>query len=942
MDNIRKFEPLWGVWNCDCVLGEGSFGRVYRAVRCDGDRAYYSAVKHISVPANEQQLQEVRRSGLYRSDEEISIYFNDVVRDVKKEVDMMYALKANTNIVSYEDHLIIPKETGIGCDIFIRMELLRDLSSLAMEDLSEEEAVNIGIDICTALEVCARSNIIHRDIKPSNIFVNANGDYKLGDFGIAKVLSGTTAGVSKKGTYSYMAPEIYKCEPANFTSDIYSLGVVLYRILNDNRLPFLPRTGIVRPQDYEDAMMKVISGAPMPPPVNASPQMAKVILKACSYNKRDRYRTAGEFRNALFSVLAGSDAASYPAPVDFGNFVTPPAEPSAKQPELMKGQQTEIYEAPAAGKGKKKKTGFIAFAAMAVVIAIVAGIFSIVPKNRTKSGTAPLPEVSAGDLSETPEVPTKHTDDGFSLQILDGYAQIVQYSGSDTDIAIPDEIDGVPVTRIDRTVFYGRSDIKSIEIPDSITYIGNSAFYECSSLESILIPDSVTYIASYAFYGCSGISEIDIPDSVSFIGSGAFGKCSKISEITIPDGIESIGGSTFIECRNLKSISLPDSITKIGEKAFEGCSSLSEISIPEGVTDIGYEAFLNCIALKKVNIPQKITHINRWVFQNCSSLKNITIPDSVTFIDMAAFSGCSALTGIVIPDSVASIDDGAFSDCTNLKSVRLSENLTVISPSTFANCRSLSEIKLPEGITEIGDSAFNGCEVLKKINIPEGVTKLGSSAFSCCSELAEITIPEGVTEIKENTFDCCSSLRSIVIPEAVTYIGRYAFNCCDKLESVTISESLTSIDSHAFHECSGISSLVLPDTVSYIGEGAFEGCSALKSINIPKGVTKINANTFCYCSSLTELTLPEGVTSIDLGAFSFCTNLRKINIPEGLTSIGEVAFMECTSLKSLRIPESVKSIGSFAFENCPITITAPYASYYYGYSIGDNIQWKDE
>ncbi len=306
MEIMKKFEPLWGVWKCESVLGEGGFGRVYKAVRNDGPHAYYSAIKHISVPANEQQLQDARRSGLYRSEKELSDYFNDIALDVQHEIDLMYALKANTNIVSYEDHLVVPKPDGIGYDIFIRMELLRDLSSIPEKDLTQNEAIKIGIDICSALEVCAKSNIIHRDIKPSNIFVNANGDYKLGDFGIARVLGSTTSGVSKKGTYSYMAPEIYKCEPANLTSDIYSLGVVLYRILNENRLPFMPLTDRIRAQDHETALLKMVSGAPMPPPVNATPQMAAVILKACAYNKRDRFRSATEFKKALNEVLIGS------------------------------------------------------------------------------------------------------------------------------------------------------------------------------------------------------------------------------------------------------------------------------------------------------------------------------------------------------------------------------------------------------------------------------------------------------------------------------------------------------------------------------------------------------------------------------------------------------------------------------------------------------------
>ncbi len=306
MERVKKFEPLWGVWNCEEVLGEGAFGRVYKAVRKEGNHVYYSAIKHVSVPASDQQLHDVRSSGYHKSEQDVSRYFDAIVQDVQKEIDFMYTLKGNANIVSYEDHMVIPKENGIGCDIFIRMELLRDISSLS-NTLSPAEVIKLGTDICTALEICKNKGILHRDIKPSNIFVNDDGIYKLGDFGIAKALGGATTGMSKKGTYSYMAPEIYKCEPANHTSDIYSLGVVLYKLLNDNRLPFMPLTGAIFPQHQDDALMKMISGAPMPPPRNAPPALSDVILKACAYNKRDRFRSPAEFKKALSEISDSND-----------------------------------------------------------------------------------------------------------------------------------------------------------------------------------------------------------------------------------------------------------------------------------------------------------------------------------------------------------------------------------------------------------------------------------------------------------------------------------------------------------------------------------------------------------------------------------------------------------------------------------------------------------
>lgn len=558
MDSIRKFEPLWGVWQCESVLGKGGFGKVYKAVRHDGEHTYYSAIKHISVP-EEDQLMEARNSGMYGSEKELSDYFNDVARDVQREIDLMYKLKANTNIVSYEDHMVIPKESGIGCDIFIRMELLEDLNKVILNKLTEADAVKIGTDICTALEVCARHKIIHRDIKPSNIFVNENGDYKLGDFGIARVLSSTTMGVSKKGTYSYMAPEIYKCEPANFTSDIYSLGVVLYRILNNNRLPFMPLTGSIRAQDQEAALIKTVSGAPMPPPVNASPRLAAVILKACAYNMRDRFRSAADFKKALndafygsyydqdtVSVRKGKVSRAVPDPAQVTqitqiNQVSPIQEktqvnfsdtavrnePSAARKSLDKFV-TAVKEktASAAGWVKEHKTTAIISSAVVVLIAVIAIVVGVASTN------------------------SKAIPEGLEYKIRNDDVVITGYSGTAKSIIIPGEIDGKKVIAIGNSAFSGCGSLTSIDIPDSVTSIGHSAFFGCGSLTSIELPYGVTSIASYAFYNCESLTSIEIPDSVTSIGVYAFSGCSSLTSIEIPGRVTIIHYSTFWGCDN--------------------------------------------------------------------------------------------------------------------------------------------------------------------------------------------------------------------------------------------------------------------------------------------------------------------------------------------------------------------------------------------------------
>ena len=239
MEKIKQFEPFFGEWYAESFIGAGSFGRVYKIYREEFGERYYSALKYISIPADDYEVSSLRDDGM--DDESITTYYTALAKDVAAETRLMSKLKGYSNIVSYEDSRVVPKANGFGYDVFIRMELLESLSERTRKvSLSQDDVISLGIDICTALEVCGEYGIIHRDIKPDNIFINSHGDYKLGDFGIARQLEKTATFMSKKGTYNYMAPEVYKGEKYGATCDIYSLGLVMYRLLNKNRLPFFP------------------------------------------------------------------------------------------------------------------------------------------------------------------------------------------------------------------------------------------------------------------------------------------------------------------------------------------------------------------------------------------------------------------------------------------------------------------------------------------------------------------------------------------------------------------------------------------------------------------------------------------------------------------------------------------------------------------------------
>lgn len=306
----------WNGWTVDSFIGEGSFGRVYRIVRTEFGHTYESALKVIRIPQTDAEISAVRNEGM--SDESLRMYFYGMVEDIVSEVALMSELKGNSNIVSYEDHSVVELKDRFGWEIYIRMEILTPLFTyLRNNTLTAADVVRMGTDLCCALELCNKYNIIHRDIKPENIFVSRQGSFKLGDFGIARQMEKTQTEMSKKGTYSYMAPEVYKGLPYDSTVDVYSLGIVLYRFLNNNRTPFLPPyPEAIRYSDKQKANEQRVSGSPLPPPCNASEKLSDIILKASVYDPAGRFRSAGEMRAELESLEQTEDDEKVIFPVD--------------------------------------------------------------------------------------------------------------------------------------------------------------------------------------------------------------------------------------------------------------------------------------------------------------------------------------------------------------------------------------------------------------------------------------------------------------------------------------------------------------------------------------------------------------------------------------------------------------------------------------------------
>ena len=295
--NTSEAFPNWPGWKTVRLIGRGSFGSVFEIERDVYGHKEKAALKLITIPQSSSDIDELYDSGY--DEASITATFKSHLESIVSEYTLMRQMNGAANVVNCDDFQVIPHDDNIGWDIFIRMELLTPLTKALPKQPTDEQVIRIAEDMCRALILCRKHGIIHRDIKPQNIFVSENGDYKLGDFGIAKTIEKTSGG-TKIGTYKYMAPEVYNNQPYSFPADIYSLGLVLYWMLNERRSPFMPlppEPAVATLEDEARAMR--FSGTPLPPPAHGSQGLKRIVLKSCAYDPSGRYQSAEEMLSDL-------------------------------------------------------------------------------------------------------------------------------------------------------------------------------------------------------------------------------------------------------------------------------------------------------------------------------------------------------------------------------------------------------------------------------------------------------------------------------------------------------------------------------------------------------------------------------------------------------------------------------------------------------------------
>lgn len=256
----------------------GSFSTVYKV---ENENNEILAIKKISIPLSNEKREKILKNKNINEDID-----NVLVNQIENEINICNKIKNNKNVLTYKDFI------QEGNDYYFIMDYVENINTYCKNNkITTKDIILLAIDICNALEEFEKNDIVHGDIKPSNIFVK-NNSFLLGDFS-------SVAEKNKKVVYStknFMSPDVYENRNLTSSSDIYSLGIVMYLLLSGD-LPFVD--GSI---GEEEAFKLRMKGELIPDIFGVDQKLMKIIKKACSYSSRDRYNSAVDMKSELLKL----------------------------------------------------------------------------------------------------------------------------------------------------------------------------------------------------------------------------------------------------------------------------------------------------------------------------------------------------------------------------------------------------------------------------------------------------------------------------------------------------------------------------------------------------------------------------------------------------------------------------------------------------------------
>ena len=413
---------------------------------------------------------------------------------------------------------------------------------------------------------------------------------------------------------------------------------------------------------------------------------------------------------------------------------------------------------------------------------------------------------------------------------------------------VPEAIDGKPVKIIASGAFHDRSEMLSIDLPDTVEMIGDYAFSKCCNLKEIRLPKNLTYIGDHSFLGALNLDKIIGGDLVTYIGNSAFYKTKWLKN---QGDFVAIGKTLYRYKGDSRSVLLPSDITHIASYAFadtqiERVKAIGGVSLGEGVfyrcgnlrdVFIGMDnippfCFYGC---EQLNTSFSVETVGKFGLYNCRSLEKIRAKR----IGVCALTFSTKLKGVF---GVEELRDGALFSCKNieelaikgvdtigrfalartgLKSVRFAGNF--IDDFAFYQAYNLCNVNIYHSV-QVGEAILLGCESVRTMTI-SGKYKLMSYFGGKMPKVTSLYVHGDVTD------DFCRNnpyLQKLQILHAEKF-GGWSFYNNSALTSVTLTD-VNTIGCWAFAYCDYIKSITLPKTVVFIGMNAFRYCHNLNVI----------------------------------------------------------------------------------------------------------------
>ncbi len=497
---------------------------------------------------------------------------------------------------------------------------------------------------------------------------------------------------------------------------------------------------------------------------------------------------------------------------------------------------------------------------------------------------------------------------GYCVNLSTSEVTLTSYEGEATDVELPAEVEGYPVTAIDSYAF-SWTEITSVVIPDSIRSIGTNAFNNCEALRSVVIGDGMQTIGDYAFRGCTALTTINLPAGVRSIGLAVFEEAALMEdptrwedgllyidrhliaasetcsgEVSVRDGTVTIAGWAFYYHQAITSVSLPEGLVGIGSEAFIGCNALSNITFPDSVQVVGSDTLLyTAYAENAGNWDGDILYCGRHLVQSDYDVASVvSVKDGTLTMAAQVLSYAYEMRLLRIPTSIKYIGDQAIYTGDSLNAVAYA--------GTEEQWYAIGNVPMP-GVLPV---KF-GCDADEDY-FYTAYEDRAEILYYAGNEQGTLVIPAtfggmAVTSIGRNAFEN-APCAAVVIPETVTVIGKRAFYGCEQLTSIEWPSSLAVIEEYAFYGNLALQTVALPDTVESIGDYAFASCESLEVLTLSASLESIGESAFEYDGALQSVVIPEGVKTIGDYAFYECAALTSIGFPQaGVERVGSCAFM---------------------------------------------------